>query len=291
MCFPTRKLLITGAAACLAALAQGCSNNTTSDRAGLYLTRGDTPGDNGIRYYSDGRKPQPVGRTPAPSHEAPITAPGRVPVEQPAQSAPLRRYAAMPRHKPHAPHVRQDEQACLAAGYVRTTSFIRPADPVGRGVCMVANPFLVSAAAAGRVRLEPAATLRCQMIPSFERWVTEVLQPGARAYLGSPVVSLRIAASYACRSRNSIRGARLSEHSRGNAIDISEFRLADGRTVTVRTGWRGSRDTGRFLRYVHRGACDHFSTVLGPNADRFHQDHLHFDLASHGNRGTYRVCK
>jgi hypothetical protein len=31
--------------------------------------------------------------------------------------------------------------------------------------------------------------------------------------------------------------------------------------------------------------------VLGPNADRYHQDHLHFDLASHGNRGTYRVCK
>jgi hypothetical protein len=291
MYIPTRKLLIVGAAACLAALAQGCSNNTTSDRAGLYLTRGDTAGDSGIRYYSDGRTPQPVGRMPAPGEWSARPEPRRLPVEQPRAQAPLRRYAAMPRHKPHAPHVRQNEQACLAAGYVRTTSFIRPADPVGRGACMVRNPFLVTAAAAGRVKLEPAAKLRCQMIPSFERWVTEVLQPGARAYLGSPVVSLRIAASYACRTRNSQRGARLSEHGRGNAIDISEFRLADGRTVTVKAGWRGSRDTGRFLRYVHRGACDHFSTVLGPNADRFHHDHLHFDLASHGRLGTYRVCK
>ena len=30
--------------------------------------------------------------------------------------------------------------------------------------------------------------------------------------------------------------------------------------------------------------------VLGPG-DRDHHDHFHFDLASHGRRGTYRVCK
>jgi hypothetical protein len=129
------------------------------------------------------------------------------------------------------------------------------------------------------------------MIPSVERWVAQVLQPGARAYLGSPVVGLRIAASYACRSRNSQAGARLSEHGRGNAIDISEFHLADGRTITVKAGWRGPREEARFLRYVHRGACEHFSTVLGPKADRHHHNHLHFDLARHGRRGTYRVCK
>lgn len=291
MSLSTRKLLIVGAAACFATLALGCSNNTSGERTGLYLTRGGAAGDSGFRDYPHGRMPQPVGRAPVASDWGARTEMRRLPVKQLRQSARLLRYAAMPRHKPHAPHVRQDERACLSAGYVQMTRFIRPADPVGSGACMVRNPFLVTAAAAGRVRLEPAATLRCQMVPSFERWVKDILQPGARAYLGSTVVSLKIAASYACRTRNSISGARLSEHGRGNAIDISEFRLADGQTITVKAGWRGSRDAGRFLRYVHRGACEHFSTVLGPNADRFHHDHLHFDLASHGPRGTYRVCK
>jgi hypothetical protein len=149
----------------------------------------------------------------------------------------------------------------------------------------------MQAALGGEVRLEPAAMVRCQMVPSIERWAAAVMRPAARRYLGSDVVSMRVAASYACRSRNSKSGARLSEHGKANAIDISEFRLANGRIITVKRGWHGASDARRFLRYIHRGACEHFSTVLGPNADRYHQNHFHFDLASHGRRGTYRVCR
>lgn len=203
----------------------------------------------------------------------------------------LRRFAAMPRHKPHAPHVRQHETSCIRSGIVQPTSFIRPRNAIGGGQCYIARPFRMSAAARGAVRLQPAATLRCQMVPSVETWVKNILRPAARRYLGSDVVRLRIAASYACRSRNSKAGARLSEHGRANAIDISAFTLADGRVITVKRGWRGKESERRFLRYVHRGACEHFSTVLGPNADRYHHDHLHFDLARHGRLGTYRVCK
>lgn len=130
------------------------------------------------------------------------------------------------------------------------------------------------------------------MVPSVETWVQNVLRPAALRYLGSDVVQLKIAASYACRTRNHKPGAKLSEHGRANAIDISKFYLADGRVVTVKRGWRrGSEGERRFLRYIHRGACEHFSTVLGPNADRYHQDHFHLDLARHGRMGTYRVCK
>lgn len=204
---------------------------------------------------------------------------------------PLRRFAAMPRHKPHAPHVRQHETSCLRSGIVQPTRFIRPRSPIGGGACYISKPFRMAAAANGRIRFEPAATLRCQMVPSVETWVRDVLRPAARRFLGSDVVQLRIAASYACRSRNSKAGARLSEHGKANAIDISKFVLANGSSVTVKRGWRGSERERRFLRYVHRGACEHFSTVLGPNADRHHHDHFHFDLARHGRRGTYRVCK
>ena len=210
----------------------------------------------------------------------------------PARPAtPLRRFAAMPRHKPHAPHVRQSEASCLKSGIVRETRFVQLSDPVGNGACRISRPFEMAAAANGSVRLEPPATLRCQMVPSVEAWVKDTLRPAARHYLGSEVAEVRIAGSYGCRTRNSKAGAKLSEHGRANAVDISGFRLANGDDVTVKHGWRGSENVRRFLRYVHRGACEHFSTVLGPNADRYHHDHFHFDLASHGRMGSYRVCK
>jgi hypothetical protein len=38
---------------------------------------------------------------------------------------------------------------------------------------------------------------------------------------------------------------------------------------------------GRILRQLHQTACGPFGTVLGPEADRHHQDHFHFDTANH----------
>lgn len=37
-------------------------------------------------------------------------------------------------------------------------------------------------------------------------------------------------------------------------------------------------DAGRFLRELHKGACGVFGTVLGPEANEAHRDHLHLDL-------------
>ena len=44
-------------------------------------------------------------------------------------------------------------------------------------------------------------------------------------------------------------------------------------------------DEARFLRAVHEGACDYFDVVLGPDYNRAHADHFHFD------RGAYRACR
>ena len=43
-----------------------------------------------------------------------------------------------------------------------------------------------------------------------------------------------------------------------------------------------------FLRRVHRGACDVFSTVLGPEANDVHRTHLHLDLQ---DRHALNVCQ
>jgi hypothetical protein len=149
----------------------------------------------------------------------------------------------------------------------------------------------MSAAAGGRVQLQPTALLRCPMVPAVERWVQRVVEPAARLHLGTPIVGLKVAASYGCRPINHVNGGRLSEHGHANALDISEFRLVDGRTVTVKAGWWGDQRERAFLRAVHQGGCEEFTTVLGPNADSYHRDHFHFDLARHGRDGLMRICK
>lgn len=185
-----------------------------------------------------------------------------------------------------------EERACLASGLVRETSFLRGRSALGGpSVCGAERPFEMAAAAGGRVSMRPAAILRCPMIPQVERWVVTVVAPAARRYLGAELVEMKVAASYGCRPINHQSGARLSEHGHANALDVSQFHLADGRSVSVKSGWRGTGDERAFLRAVHQGACANFTTVLGPDADRFHHDHFHVDLARHGRDGLGRICK
>ncbi len=191
-----------------------------------------------------------------------------------------------------APWRDTSEQACLASGKVRPTAFVTPMSGLGGpGVCGALKPFKMAAADYGRVQLRPAAVLRCAMVTAVDDWVSGSISPLAARHLGSPVVALKVAASYSCRTRNGQPGAKLSEHGLANALDVSSFYLADGRQITVKRGWHGTSAERSFLRAVHASACRQFTTVLGPNADRFHHDHFHVDLARHGRKGTYRVCR
>ena len=74
-------------------------------------------------------------------------------------------------------------------------------------------------------------------------------------------------------------GAKVSEHGRGKAIDISAIILRDGSVMTVLRGWR-DKVQGPILRAIHAKACGTFGTVLGPNSDGYHQDHFHLDVAA-----------
>jgi hypothetical protein len=103
------------------------------------------------------------------------------------------------------------------------------------------------------------------------------------------VVEIKQLSNYACRSIDSIPGKQLSEHAFGNAIDVAAFTLANGRTVTVKSGWRGAADEQGFLREVEASACQTFKTTLGPG-EPYHGDHFHFDLAHHGKSGTRSYC-
>ncbi|MBX9684346.1 MAG: extensin family protein [Hyphomicrobium sp.] len=185
-----------------------------------------------------------------------------------------------------------EERACMASGSVRQTTFLRGRSALnGPSTCGAEAPFEMSAADGGRVALRPAAMLRCPMIPQVDRWVRDVVEPAARAHLGQSVIELTVAASYACRAMNHVSGARLSEHGYANAVDISIFTLESGERITVKGGWNGTARERAFLRSVHDGACENFTTVLGPNYDSNHADHFHMDLARHGRDGLMRICK
>lgn len=151
----------------------------------------------------------------------------------------------------------------------------------GPGACGVKGAYRVSRA--GGVALSPSAILSRRALDRLDLWLVNHAVPtvGKR---GGGLVAVRVAAHYACRSRNSQKGARLSEHAKGNAIDISEFILADGSRISVLEGWNGS--DGKILRQLHKSACGPFGTVLGPESDRFHHDHFHLDVAEY-RRGYY----
>jgi hypothetical protein len=141
--------------------------------------------------------------------------------------------------------------------------------------CGIPEPVRVSAVEG--VRLSTGALMDCPTALALQTWVRDAVIPTIGDQ-GGGAASLTIGSHYACRTRNSQPGARLSEHGRGRAIDIASIVLADGTPVTVLNGWRDARQ-GPILRALHRAACGTFGTVLGPDSDRFHRDHFHFDTA------------
>lgn len=144
--------------------------------------------------------------------------------------------------------------------------------------CGVANPVRITSV--DGVALSQPAIMDCDTAKALNAWVQRGLQPA----FGGQVTRLQVAGHYVCRTRNHKRGARLSEHSRGKAIDISGLTLANGQTLSILRDWRGRQ--GKALKAAHRAACGPFGTTLGPGSDGMHEDHLHFDTARHRN-GPY----
>ena len=151
--------------------------------------------------------------------------------------------------------------------------------------CGVRNAW--SATALGGVALDKPEILNCATVYTASKWLMDVVQPAAEQSFGSRVVKIDVPSAYACRPRNNVRGAKLSEHGLGNAIDVSRFTLADGRSIDVLNGWYGDSDSRQFLRTVRGEACGRFSTVLGPGSDAYHRDHIHMDLQPQRGGGPY----
>ena len=136
------------------------------------------------------------------------------------------------------------------------------------------------------ISLSQQAIMDCGTAKALKKWVESGMKPAVGSR-GGGVAGIKVAAHYACRTRNNKKGAKISEHGKGRAIDIAALYLKDGSEISVYEHWaKGWR--GKALRRMHKAACGPFETVLGPNADRYHRDHFHFDTARYRS-GSY--CK
>lgn len=148
----------------------------------------------------------------------------------------------------------------------------------GPGACGVEGAVEVTSV--GGIRLSQGITTDCRTAAALADWVNRVANPAVGA-AGGGLARLDVAGGYTCRGRNGVAGARLSEHAYGRAVDIMGFRLQDGTNLSVLNNW-----SNNILKAMHRGACGIFGTVLGPDANRYHRDHFHFDTARYRN-GSY----
>ena len=104
---------------------------------------------------------------------------------------------------------------------------------VGPGACG-GNDMLRLAAAlrpdGTRIEIKPAPVLRCEFAESVAAWLRDEVAPRVDKP-GAPLRTVETFDDFECRGRNRVAGAKLSEHGKGNAVDLRSFVLADGRSI------------------------------------------------------------
>ncbi|MCC5974529.1 MAG: extensin family protein [Rubellimicrobium sp.] len=228
----------------------------------------------------------PVPPVPDAPDTPPAYAPGARPdvlPDAPGYSIFAVASALRPAERPRTVSVRaEQQQAERARGAICGSPDIQGdvvAPVTGSGGCGIAEPVRVRSVSG--VQLSTPALMDCPTAQALNTWVAQGAVPAIGSH-GGGLRTLQVMGHYTCRPMNNQAGQRLSEHGRGRAIDIGGFGLRNGTQISVLRGWNREGD-GRILRQMHRAACGTFGTVLGPDSNRFHSDHFHFDTARHRN--------
>lgn len=204
---------------------------------------------------------------------AALTACGAVPTSAPRS----------PQSAPRPVAVSPTTQTCLAELNQTGSRFSPLPDRYeGRG-CAVTGAVQLSAVRSDTsvLGVSNIGPVECETARVFLGWARFGVDRAARQILGSPIARIETMGSYAC--RNVAGTSRRSAHATAQAIDIGAFILEDGRRISVNGAWsNGTREERRFLRIVHESACKRFGTVLGPDYNDAHRDHLHLEIGGGG---------
>ena len=170
-------------------------------------------------------------------------------------------------------------ERCLAFLREQQVDFTPTPQRPAEARCAIETPIRL-----GNAALRPAGpVMNCPVAVSFELWRRQSAEPQARRILGAEIASIDHFGTYACRN---IRGsARTSEHATASVIDIAGVRLTDGRRISVARDWEDTGASGEYLAAVRTDACRIFHTVLSPDYNAAHADHLHLDT------GRFSICR
>lgn len=139
------------------------------------------------------------------------------------------------------------------------------------------------------VALSPPGIMRCRTAVNLARWTRDIVAPMlGKAQPKETLGEVDQASAYVCRKRNGADTGRISEHARGNAVDIAGFTFKSGRSFTVAPREEEPTLNGAFQRAITSTACLYFSTVLDPGSDKAHETHLHLDTLK--RKAAYRYC-
>lgn len=194
---------------------------------------------------------------------------------------------------PAEPRIYQVACPAVMQGKVEAKALPPIADMAGTRQCGAQSPLtLTGVMANGRmVPVSGGVTTDCGMASAMPEWIAAV-DSYLKARENTEIAEVIVGTSYMCRNVNNASEGNLSFHAFADAMDVTGFRLEDGRTVTVEGDWADALSSeGRLLRYAHDAACSQFTTVLGPEANALHHDHFHIDLGCHGKTCTARLCE
>lgn len=201
--------------------------------------------------------------------------------------------AAKPDEKPPEPVKPEDPaalQACLGALKEIGAEF-KQLEPIrdAEQECGIEAPLELSVVLPG-IKLEPSGTMRCETALALSRWTKEMMLPAAALALPEKkVTAIANASTYICRNRNSAENGKISEHAKGNAVDISTISFDKGEPLVMKPRVEDGTPEGAFQRTITAAACLFFRTVLSPGSDATHQDHLHLDVLE--RKGSYLYCR
>jgi len=162
---------------------------------------------------------------------------------------------------------------------------------VRSGQCGYADGVRLTSGGSRAVGFAPAGVgMACPVAAGLAMLEWSVLQPEAEKHFGTRVRTIEHFGSYSCRRMYGRSEGDWSEHSTADAFDVAGFVLADGTRISVVRDWKGEGAKAAFLHAVRDGACDLFATVLSPDYNAAHRDHLHLDQAERGATG-WRACR
>ncbi|HTM94911.1 MAG TPA: extensin family protein [Croceibacterium sp.] len=177
--------------------------------------------------------------------------------------------------------LRDDPAECRAV-LKRSGVAFSALEPPGEGECLRPDRITLD-----KLPIAGRAEMTCALGAGLALWERRV-QPLAETMLGSRIARIEHFGTFSCRRVYGRSTGNWSEHSTGNAIDVAGFVLADGRRVTVAADWKDAGKDAAFLHHARDEACEIFGTVLSPDYNAAHADHLHLDQAARGWGGYCR---